>query len=245
MKQKPTARADRERGQQRPEEQALHAGDGAHLGAALATAQFFINTVDNGFLDFTAETRAGLGLCGVRQVVAGTEVVDAIEKVRTGNRGGPCRRAAGDGDDRARRRSRLTRAPRPRWLPLPGVLPPAAEWRGAGAWQAIDFISDLHLSEALPRTFEAWAAYLRATPADAVVILGDLFEVWVGDDAVQMDFERRCVEVLREAAQRAARRAAWSATATSWSTPALLQDMRRACAAPTRRCCAPGGSACC
>jgi UDP-2,3-diacylglucosamine hydrolase len=85
---------------------------------------------------------------------------------------------------------------------LPGVLPPATEWLAPNAWMAIDFISDLHLSEALPRTFEAWAAYLCATPADAVVILGDLFEFWPGSDAVQMDFERRCVEVLRDAARR-------------------------------------------
>ena len=34
----------------------------------------------------------------------------------------------------------------------------------------------------MPRTFEAFAAHLRCTPADAVFILGDLFEVWVGDD---------------------------------------------------------------
>ena len=88
MKQKPTAAADPERSQQRPEEQALHAGDGAHLGAALATAQFFINTVDNGFLDFTRRIGAGLGLRGLRPVVEGTEVVDAIEKVRTGSKGG-------------------------------------------------------------------------------------------------------------------------------------------------------------
>jgi peptidyl-prolyl cis-trans isomerase B (cyclophilin B) len=53
-----------------------------------ATAQFFINTVDNGFLDFTAESAQGWGYAVFGRVVAGTDVVDAIEKVRTGNRSG-------------------------------------------------------------------------------------------------------------------------------------------------------------
>jgi peptidyl-prolyl cis-trans isomerase B (cyclophilin B) len=53
-----------------------------------ATAQFFINTVDNGFLDFTAETTQGWGYAVFGRVVSGTDVVDSIEKVRTGNRAG-------------------------------------------------------------------------------------------------------------------------------------------------------------
>ena len=53
-----------------------------------ATAQFFINTVDNGFLDFTAESPQGWGYAVFGRVVDGTDVVDTIEKVRTGNRGG-------------------------------------------------------------------------------------------------------------------------------------------------------------
>jgi UDP-2,3-diacylglucosamine hydrolase len=81
-------------------------------------------------------------------------------------------------------------------LPAPFVLDAPTDWR------AIDFISDLHLSPALPRTFESWARYLRETPADAVFMLGDLFEVWVGDDARDLPFERRCVEVLADAAHR-------------------------------------------
>ena len=70
------------------------------------------------------------------------------------------------------------------------------------AWRAIDFISDLHLAEDTPRTFEAWAHYLRHTSADAVFILGDLFEVWVGDDARLDGFEARCAAVLVDAAAR-------------------------------------------
>ena len=53
-----------------------------------ASSQFFINTVDNGFLDHSGETAQGWGYAVFGKVVAGTEVVDAIEKVRTGNRGG-------------------------------------------------------------------------------------------------------------------------------------------------------------
>jgi peptidyl-prolyl cis-trans isomerase B (cyclophilin B) len=52
-----------------------------------ATAQFFINTVDNGFLDFTAESAQGWGYAVFGRVVEGMEVVDAIEKVRTGRKG--------------------------------------------------------------------------------------------------------------------------------------------------------------
>ena len=68
------------------------------------------------------------------------------------------------------------------------------------AWRAVDLISDLHLSAALPRTFEAFAAHLMGTTADAVFILGDLFEAWVGDDMGSRGFERRCIEVMAQAA---------------------------------------------
>ena len=70
-------------------------------------------------------------------------------------------------------------------------------------WQAVDLISDLHLQAAEPGTFEAWAAHMRSTPADAVLLLGDVFEVWVGDDAVAHDpFLQACAAVLRQASQR-------------------------------------------
>jgi peptidyl-prolyl cis-trans isomerase B (cyclophilin B) len=52
-----------------------------------ATAQFFINATDNGFLDFTAENSSGWGYAVFGRVVEGTDVVDAIEKVRTGRKG--------------------------------------------------------------------------------------------------------------------------------------------------------------
>lgn len=71
------------------------------------------------------------------------------------------------------------------------------------AWQTVDLISDLHLQANEPATFEAWRSYMAQTPADAVLILGDLFEVWVGDDAVAHDpFLQHCAEVLKQAARR-------------------------------------------
>jgi UDP-2,3-diacylglucosamine hydrolase len=70
------------------------------------------------------------------------------------------------------------------------------------SWAAIDFISDLHLSSAAPKTFDAFAKHLHNTDAEAVFILGDLFELWVGDDARDGAFEAQCVEVFSEATSR-------------------------------------------
>lgn len=84
----------------------------------------------------------------------------------------------------------------------PPALPVFWELVAPADWTAIDFISDLHLAEGTPRTFEAWAKHLRDTPASAVIILGDLFEVWIGDDARHEGFEQQVVEVLKEAAAR-------------------------------------------
>lgn len=82
-------------------------------------------------------------------------------------------------------------------------LPRYVEIRADDHWQAIDFVSDLHLDEGMPRTFAAFRRYLEATPADAVLILGDLFEVWVGDDAAGTDgFEAEVLEAIAQAACR-------------------------------------------
>lgn len=53
-----------------------------------ASSQFFINVNDNDFLNFSAPTTQGWGYCVFGKVVEGTEVVDAIRKVKTGNRAG-------------------------------------------------------------------------------------------------------------------------------------------------------------
>jgi peptidyl-prolyl cis-trans isomerase B (cyclophilin B) len=52
-----------------------------------ASAQFFINVNDNKFLDFKSETTDGWGYCVFAQVVEGTDVVDKIKNVATGNAG--------------------------------------------------------------------------------------------------------------------------------------------------------------
>ena len=52
-----------------------------------ATAQFFINVADNGFLNHTAPNASGWGYAVFGKVTQGLEVVDKIAKVRTGNRG--------------------------------------------------------------------------------------------------------------------------------------------------------------
>ncbi len=82
------------------------------------------------------------------------------------------------------------------------TLPSLHEWQADPGWQRIEFISDLHLQESEAQTFDAWRRYLEATSADAVLILGDLFEAWVGDDARTSGFEARCTQVLREASAR-------------------------------------------
>jgi len=52
-----------------------------------ATAQFFINVADNGFLDHRSPDTKGWGYCVFGRVVGGTDVVDRIRTVATGDRG--------------------------------------------------------------------------------------------------------------------------------------------------------------
>jgi peptidyl-prolyl cis-trans isomerase B (cyclophilin B) len=53
-----------------------------------ATSQFFINVTDNGFLDYKAPTPQGWGYAVFGKVTGGMDVVEAIEKVETGNSSG-------------------------------------------------------------------------------------------------------------------------------------------------------------
>jgi UDP-2,3-diacylglucosamine hydrolase len=84
-----------------------------------------------------------------------------------------------------------------------------AELQAPAHWQAVDFISDLHLQASDPSTFAGWQHFLQRPPAeraDALFILGDLFEVWVGDDLLDNDgnglvdddrqFWRGCADLL-------------------------------------------------
>ena len=52
-----------------------------------ATAQFFINVADNGFLNHTAPSLQGWGYAVFGKVVKGTAVVDQIRAVKTGRKG--------------------------------------------------------------------------------------------------------------------------------------------------------------
>ena len=84
------------------------------------------------------------------------------------------------------------------------AVPPIAELAAPVAWRTVDFLSDLHLESAHPATLRAFARYLETTPADAVFLLGDLFEVWVGDDAIEepASFEGECCALLAQAARQ-------------------------------------------
>jgi len=71
-------------------------------------------------------------------------------------------------------------------------------------WRCVDFISDLHLDAQTPLTLAALRRYLQSTPAQAVCVLGDLFEVWVGDDTLGggSGFEATVADLFFQASKR-------------------------------------------
>ena len=74
---------------------------------------------------------------------------------------------------------------------------------GGGAARTL-FVSDLHLDESRPGIVAQFERFLEtvAPGADALYILGDLFEYWVGDDGLSLPFPARVAARLREAAVR-------------------------------------------
>ncbi|WP_027213376.1 UDP-2,3-diacylglucosamine diphosphatase [Burkholderia sp. WSM2232] len=66
------------------------------------------------------------------------------------------------------------------------------------------FLSDIHLSEAIPRTVAAFEHFIRVTAdqADSVFILGDLFEYWIGDDMLAEPFAARMAALLHTLTER-------------------------------------------
>ena len=79
------------------------------------------------------------------------------------------------------------------------VTAPAWTSVDASTWGCVDFLSDVHLHSGEPLTAAAWQHYLAHTPAQALFILGDLFEAWVGDDVLQHPlgvFEQSCAQAL-------------------------------------------------
>lgn len=79
-------------------------------------------------------------------------------------------------------------------------VPPFSELAALPGWRTVDFISDLHLQASEPATFNAFASYARSSTADALLVLGDFFEVWAGDDTAAADpFSQACADALRSA----------------------------------------------
>ncbi len=83
---------------------------------------------------------------------------------------------------------------------------PPAELVAPASWRTLEFLSDVHLQAEEPATARAWMAALAKSRADALFILGDLFEVWVGDDALAhpSPFLADCLAALREFSARGA-----------------------------------------
>lgn len=85
---------------------------------------------------------------------------------------------------------------------------PFPEVKAEPGWRTVDFISDLHLQVGESATAAAWQRYMASTTADVLFILGDLFEVWVGDDitAATNDpdaaFARQCQQILQATSRR-------------------------------------------
>ena len=73
-------------------------------------------------------------------------------------------------------------------------------------WRRMDFLSDLHLQPSDKATFDAWAHYMASPHCDAMFILGDLFEVWVGDDILSDPthgmFWQQCADVIRRTSEQ-------------------------------------------
>jgi peptidyl-prolyl cis-trans isomerase B (cyclophilin B) len=88
MKQKPTRAAVKNEADNGLKNDAYTVAMARTSNPDSATAQFFINVADNGSLNHTAPTPQGWGYCVFGRVTGGTDVVDRIKKVRTGNRGG-------------------------------------------------------------------------------------------------------------------------------------------------------------
>ena len=128
-----------------------------------ADSQFYINLADNIALDPKA-TRWGYAVFGV--VTEGIEVVDDIGHRAVTIQSDFQNVPSVPGHHRARRR-------RERRCRMMTIL----------------FVSDLHLDASRPEVTDCFIRFLRDAEgsADALYILGDLFEVWFGDDDPSQD----------------------------------------------------------
>jgi UDP-2,3-diacylglucosamine hydrolase len=90
------------------------------------------------------------------------------------------------------------------WLTMGQATPASAALLAPPDWHSVDFISDLHLQEG-DASLTALQTYLAGSSAQALFILGDFFEVWVGDDAsTPGSLGADCANLLRSAAGRMA-----------------------------------------
>ncbi|WP_052369158.1 UDP-2,3-diacylglucosamine diphosphatase [Serpentinimonas barnesii] len=83
----------------------------------------------------------------------------------------------------------------------PQALPEPELVCAAPVWERVEFISDLHLRPEDPATVSAWLSYLEHGRFDALFILGDLFELWFGDDMLQRPPEASGSELLQRSIQ--------------------------------------------
>lgn len=122
-----------------------------------ATAQFFINVVDNDFLNFSGESLQGWGYCVFAEVVEGMDVVDKIKAVATGR--------SGMHQD----------------VPKDDVIIKASP-SASNSWR--HFYCRFAPANRRTGDHRRFSAFLQgeARQADALYILGDLFEAWIGDD---------------------------------------------------------------
>ncbi len=62
------------------------------------------------------------------------------------------------------------------------------------------FVSDVHLCESRPKITRAFVHFLKttATRAQALYILGDLFEYWAGDDSIALGKQREVIDALKQ-----------------------------------------------
>lgn len=84
------------------------------------------------------------------------------------------------------------------------------EVRASAHWHTLAFASDVHLDALSPNTAQRWHQALASLECEALFLLGDMFEAWIGDDvllappSVESDFARMCVAQLRKASERMA-----------------------------------------
>ena len=222
MQQKPTGDAIQNEADNGLKNDKYTRGDGAHQRPALGDRAVLHQRRRQRVPRLQVRDRAqGWGYAVFGKVVEGTDVVDAIEQRAHRQPRRPRRRAArGRGDRHAPRRV-LSRE----GVAAHGAASRAPLRRGDASvacpsWRAIDFITDLHLQTRARRAPSTPGRRTCATRrADAVFILGDLFEAWVGDDARRAPASRRAAPRCCASAAQRRRSPSWPATATSWSAP--------------------------